>query len=378
MFPDRNILLIAGEASGDMLGAALVQQLKQQRNDLKFFALGGEPLQAQGVKIIFPNTSMNIIGWLGVLKNWRVIYKAMRSVREFLHKTPPDLLILIDYPGFNLRIAKMAYGCGVKVLYYVSPQIWAWKYRRIHKIRRYVDHMAVLFAFEEEIYRKENVAVTYVGHPLSYTVKANEPAAQIYQRYQLNPHYPVVALFPGSRQSEIHRLLPVIMSASEKIREKIPGVQFVLPLASTLSLKDIQVYIKDGVKIVKDDTYNLLSICQAAIVKSGTATLEVALSQVPLLIIYKLNFINYWLARWVAQTHQIGLCNIVAKKSIAKEFIQEMVTVENIADETIRLLNDKIYRQNMLLDLRTLHQHMGQNNPLELAELVIKLISKPS
>lgn len=375
----KTILFISGEASGDLLGATLAKQLLQRRSDLKLLAIGGEPMHAQGVEIVFPNTSMGIIGWLGVVKNWRIIYKAMQTVREIFKKNRPDLLILIDYPGFNLRIAKMAKKFGVKVLYYVSPQIWAWKYHRIHKIRRYVDHMAVLFAFEEDIYRKENVPVTYVGHPLSYLVKADETQTHLFQRYQLNPQLPVVAIFPGSRQSEVRRLLPVIIAATQIISARIPGVQFVLPLASTLSVNDLiscanAQNIKEKFTIIKDDTYNILSICHAAIVKSGTATLETALSQTPLVIIYKLNFINYWLARWVSQTNQIGLCNIIAQKSIAKELIQHNVTAENIAAEIIRLLNEPEYRQKMLADLEMLHQQMQQQNSSKMADLVLHMI----
>lgn len=371
---NNTIFFIAGEASGDLLGANLARQLLHLRPDLKLLAIGGDLMRAQGVEIVFPNSSMNIIGWVGVLKNWRIIYKATRRVREIFKKNRPDLLILIDYPGFNLRVAKMAKHFDIKVLYYVSPQIWAWKYQRVQQIRRYVHHMAVLFAFEEDIYRKENIPVTYVGHPLAYMVKAKEEPSQIFQRYQLNPQFPVVAIFPGSRQSEVRRLFPVIVAAIEIISAKIPGIQFVLPLASTLSRNDLQAYLNDKITVVENDTYNILSICQAAIVKSGTSTLEVGLSQIPLVIIYKSNWINYWLARFVVQTTQIGLCNIVAQKSIAKELIQGAVTAENIADEVLRLLINSHYRERVLADLKILSQQMQQPNSSKMANLVLTLL----
>lgn len=371
---NNTIFFIAGEASGDLLGANLARQLLHLRPDLKLLAIGGDLMRAQGVEIVFPNSSMNIIGWVGVLKNWRIIYKAMRRVREIFKKNRPDLLILIDYPGFNLRVAKMAKHFDIKVLYYVSPQIWAWKYQRVQQIRRYVHHMAVLFAFEEDIYRKENIPVTYVGHPLAYMVKAKEEPSQIFQRYQLNPQFPVVAIFPGSRQSEVRRLFPVIVAAIEIISAKIPGIQFVLPLASTLSRNDLQAYLNDKITVVEKDTYNILSICQAAIVKSGTSTLEVGLSQIPLVIIYKSNWINYWLARFVVHTTQIGLCNIVAQKSIAKELIQGAVTAENIADEVLRLLMNSHYRERVLADLKILSQQMQQPNSSKMTNLVLTLL----
>jgi lipid-A-disaccharide synthase len=236
----HSIFMIAGETSGDLLGANLARELLRRQPDLKLTALGGAQMRAAGVDILFDNQSMDIMGWLGVIKNLRVIRAALRTIKNIFKNNPPDLLILIDYPGLNLRMAKLAKKYGIKVLYYVSPQIWAWKYGRIKTIRRCVDHIAVLFAFEEDIYRQENVPVTFVGHPLSALVQATESKTAIFQRYGFNPDYPVIALFPGSRQQEVQRLLPVIMSAVAKIRAKIPGVQFAMPLAGNLRIEDWQ------------------------------------------------------------------------------------------------------------------------------------------
>ncbi len=371
----NSIFMIAGETSGDLLGANLARELLRCQPDLKLAALGGAQMRAAGVEIVFDNRSMDIIGWLGVLKNLRVIRAAFRTIKHILKNNPPDLLILIDYPGFNLRMAKLAKKYGIKVLYYVSPQIWAWKYGRIKTIQRCVDHMAVLFAFEEEIYRKENVPVTFVGHPLSALVRPTQSKTAVYQNYGFNPDYPVIALFPGSRRTEVQRLLPVMMSAVAKIRVKIPGVQFAIPLASNLQIEDLQPYLTSDIIIVNNDTYNLLSICSAAIVKSGTSTLEVALSQAPLTIIYKVNYINYWIARAVVRVRQIGLCNIVAQKTIAREFIQNAVTAENIAKETIRLIADPVYRTKILADLAILRARIGnaENSPL-VAQIALRLI----
>jgi len=371
-----NILMIAGEASGDLLGANLARELLQLHPGLTIHALGGEPLRQAGVNIIFDNRRMNIVGWWEVIKNLGVVCAAMRTIKNRLKNHPPDLLILIDYPGFNLRMAKLAKQYGVKVLYYVSPQIWAWKYGRIHTIRRCVDHIAVLFAFEADIYRKEQVPVTFVGHPLASLVRPSETKATIYQRYRLNPNHPIIALFPGSRRQEIQRLFPKILAAIPKIRAVIPEAQWVLPLASSLQIEDLQPYLTDEITVVQNDTYNLLSVCTAAIVKSGTSTLETALSQTPLLIIYKCNLLNYLIAGLVVRVRQIGLCNIVAQKPLAKEFIQYAVTADNIAQETIRLITDQPYRSQILTGLADLRLKMTNNHASrQVAHIAMKLIS---
>ena len=371
----KRILLLAGEASGDLLGAALTQELLRLQPSLQLMGMGGDKMRQAGVEILIDNRSLNIVGWWEVVKNFSIIRQAMKTIKHILQTHRPDLLILIDYPGFNLRMAKAAKRAGIKVLYYVSPQIWAWHYQRIKIIQRYVDHMAVLFAFEAEIYRKEKVSVTFVGHPLSELVQADQPKSQIYQQYQLDPQRPVIAIFPGSRVQEIQRLLPLMVSATQLIRHQIPNAQFVLPLASSLSNKYLPADLINNITVVTHNTYNLLSICDAAIVKSGTSTLEVALSQVPLVIVYKTNLINYWIARSVARVKQIGLCNIVAEEPIAKEFIQAQATPQMIAEEIIRLMTDIEYRQKILSHLTRLREKMPkQNNSQKVAQLVISLL----
>lgn len=371
----NNILLIAGEASGDLLGANLARELLRLHPGLTLSAMGGSQMRQAGVKIIVDNHRMNIVGWWEVIKNFGVIRAAMRTIKHALQHNPPALLILIDYPGFNLRMAQYAKKRGIKILYYVSPQIWAWKYGRIHTIRKCVDHMAVLFPFEADMYRRENVPVTYVGHPLASLVQPNASKAEVLQRYQLDPNQPIIAIFPGSRRQEVQRLLPEIMAAIPKIRAAIPGVQWVMPLASSLSRSDLQPYLTDEITVVENDTYNLLAVCTAAIVKSGTGTLEVALSQVPLMIIYKGNLLNYWIARMVVKIRQIGLCNIVAQKTIAKELIQTSVTPDNIAAETIRLVTDPVYRSRILADLAILRANMtSKQNSQLVAQTALNLL----
>lgn len=352
------ILLIAGEASGDLLGANLARELFNRQPDLEIIALGGSKMREAGVQIIFDNRKMDIMGWLGVIKNIGLISQAKKTIKKIFKNSKPDLLILIDYPGFNLHIAKIAKKYGIKVLYYVSPQIWAWKYGRIKTIRRCVDHMAVLLPFEEQIYRQENIPVTFVGHPLTKLVHPTLTQDEIYQKYQLNSSHPIIAIFPGSRRHEINRLLPIMMAAVNRIRQILPNAQFLVPLASNLHREQLAPNLISGVQLIEGDTYNLLSVCSAAIVKSGTATLEVALSQTPLVIVYRCDFLQYWIARLIIKVKQIGLCNIVAQKPVAKELIQNAATPENIAQETIRLIKDTLYREQILADLANLRNRM--------------------
>ncbi len=374
---NKRILLIAGEASGDLLGATLAKELLNLHPDLHLLGMGGEKMRQAGVNIVIDNRSMDIIGWWEVLKKFSTIRSAMQAVKNIFKKNPPDLLILIDYPGFNLRIAKIAKRSSIKVLYYVSPQIWAWRYRRIDTIRKNIDHMAVLFAFEAKIYQKENVPVTFVGHPLTALIRVDQNKNLVYQQYQLNPEHPIIAIFPGSRLQEIHRLLPLMIATIQLIREKIPQAQFVLPLASTLNLNDLPANLMAGITIVKNNTYQLLSVCHAAIVKSGTGTLEVALAQVPLVVVYKTNFLNYWIARSVIRMTQIGLCNIVAQKQIAKEFIQSDACPSRIAEEIMRLMTDLNYRQQALNNLSILRKVMTENNNSQtVAKIALDLLNQ--
>lgn len=373
----NRILIVAGEASGDRLGGDLARELRRQRPDLKLMGMGGDEMRQAGVDIIVDNHALDIIGWWGVVRNFSAVRRAMEKIKHEIQKKP-DLLILIDYPGFNLRMAKAAKKAGVQVLYYVSPQIWAWRYNRIKTIKSCVNHIAVLFPFEVDIYQKENIPVTYVGHPLSIRIGAKQTPQSIYTQYHLNPQEKIIALFPGSRPQEIHRLLPVMLEAVRLIRNTFPHAQFVLPLALSLRLSHLKSYLKDEDKIViiENNTENILSVCDAAIVKSGTSTLEVALSGVPLVIIYKGNWLNYAIARFVVKVRQIGLCNIVAQEKIAQEFIQGAANAKAIAKETLRLLMDRPYRDEILRRLSRLRSDMSPKETAnEVAHIVFQFLN---
>lgn len=342
---NQKILIVAGEASGDLLGAHLAKAILALEPNTILIGMGGPQMQSAGVDIIIDADKLAVVGVWEILKHLGDIRSAMHTLKQLFKTDPPDLVIFIDYPGFNLRMAKQAKRAGIKVLYYVSPQIWAWRYGRIKKIKKYVDRMAVLFAFEEKLYQKEDMPVSFVGHPLVDiaipTLTPNEVAIQL----QLDTQKPIIALFPGSRHSEITRLMPVIVSAVELIRAQLPAAQFVLPLASSLSREDLRDYLIPEIQVVENNTYNLLPLCTAAICASGTATLEIALQQIPLLIIYKVAPLSFWLGKNLIKTPFIGLCNIVAEEKVALELIQHDANATIIAEQILRLVTEPDHRE---------------------------------
>lgn len=366
----RKILIVAGEASGDLLGAHLAKAILSLRPHTELIGMGGTQMQSAGVNILIDSDKLAVVGIWEVLKHFSDIRAAMRALKHLFKTDPPDLVIFIDYPGFNLHMAKQAKRAGIKVLYYVSPQIWAWRYGRIKKIKKYVDHMAVLFAFEEALYRKENMPVSFVGHPLVDVVTPSLTPDEAAKQFELDTNKPIIALFPGSRHSEISRLMPVIMSAAKQIQTEVPEAQFVLPLAVSLSPSDLQDYLVPGIQVIENNTYNVLQLCDAAITASGTATLEIALQQVPMVIVYKVAPLSFWLGKKLIRIPFIGLCNIVAQEKVALELIQQDAAANTIAQETCRLLKDATHRSESLEKLTLVKQKLGGGGGSEKAAKV--------
>ncbi len=361
MKTNPTILIITGEPSGDILGSHLARELKQQI-PCHIKGVGADQMQAAGVEIIFSSDKLAVIGAVEIIKKFGVLKNAMKTLTQILENNPPDLLILIDYPGFNLRLAARAKKLGVKVMFYVSPQIWAWHYSRIKKIKKNVDLMAVLFPFEEKLYQKENVPVKFVGHPLVESIKATLDKIEASRQFNINLEHPVIGLLPGSRLHEIDKLLPEMLAAKKSIQNKIPNAQFILPLAANLNKSILKPYDLTGITVVTNNTYNALSLCDAAIVTSGTVTLEVALLQVPMVIVYKVSKVNAFIGKLVTDLDQIGLCNIVAEERVALELLQEKVKTNIISEEIIRIINDSDYRNGIKQKLSTLKNKLQSEN----------------
>lgn len=347
----RNIFISAGESSGDLLGADLARALHQQNPNDRLIGMGGKRMQAAGVDIIFDSKQLSVVGAFEVIQHLPRILSTLHRIKKYLRETKPNLIILIDFPDTHFRIMKYAKKLGIPVFYYVSPQIWAWRSGRIKQIKKYVDHMAVLFSFEEKIYRDATIPVTFVGHPLTQIVKPSLSKEAAYAFFNLNSQHPVIALFPGSRHSEIQNHLSVIVESTQEIIKKIPDAQFILVLADHVDESGMREKIPQSIKIIRHHLYDLLQITDAAIAVSGTVTLEIALMQVPLCIIYKMNTLSFWIAEKLIHLKQIGLCNIVLEKIVAKEFIQDNANAQFISAEIVKLLTDQSYRNQIKTDL---------------------------
>lgn len=376
----KNVMIIAGEASGDARAAGLVRAVKQLRDDIHFFGIGGDRLRAEGMHTLVDSSSMAVVGLFEVLAHFPTIYGALRLMRRKLREERPYLLILVDYPDFNLRLAKTAKALGIKVLYYISPQIWAWRQKRVYRIRELVDHMAVIFPFEEPFYRLANVPVTFVGHPLAEEVHSRFDQAGARHEFGLEPTGKVLGLFPGSRRSEIKRLLPLLLEAAKLLHATHPELQFILPLASTLQETDLAPYLAEAdlpITIIPECFYDVMVACDAIITASGTATLEIALMRIPLLVTYKISPLSYAIMRRMVKVDHIALCNIVADQRIAPELIQDEASAEKIAAEAESLIYDELRNKQMRTDLELVTKNLAaSNNSAKIAELVTSMLNE--
>jgi lipid-A-disaccharide synthase len=358
------VMLVAGEASGDLHAANLVKALRELCPQVRCYGMGAGAMRATGVEILVDSSTLAVVGLVEVLAHYREIKVALSTLQAVIKTRKPDLLILVDYPDFNLRLAATAKWAGVKVLYYVSPQVWAWRPGRVKKIGRAVDMMAVVFAFEVPFYEKAGVPVRFVGHPLVDEAKPSMTRAQALGRFALASNGKVIGLFPGSRRSEIKRLMPVIAQTAKLLRTRFPRAQFVLPVAPGLDRKLIETYLDDTappVTLVEEaNIYDVIQVCDAIITKSGTATLQIALMATPMVIIYKVSGLSYWIARRLVTVKQIGLANIVAGKRVAKEFIQDEARPQAIAAEIECLITNKEYADTLRRDMTGIRAALGE------------------
>ncbi len=375
----KRIMISAGEASGDMHAANVVKALCKHDSTIEIYGMGGEQLRDAGAEILVDCSDIAVVGIVEVLFNYRKIIKALNSLRESLRNNPPDLLVLVDYQEFNFKLAETAKQLGIKVLFYISPQVWAWRQHRVYKIGRLIDMMAVILPFEEKFYQSANVPVRFVGNPLVDEAKPDKDKQLCFSEYGLNAEKTVVGIFPGSRRGEIKRILPVQLAAAEKLIKDKPDLQFILPVASTLN-KDqftscLEKYKHLNIKLVKDLTYNVMQCCDVIITASGTATLEIALMGIPNCITYKIAHLSYFILKPIVKIDRIGLVNIVAEKDIVKEFLQYQAKPQAIADEINQILDDNEYRENMIKALNTVREKLGKTGGANnMAELIMEML----
>ncbi|MEQ1528029.1 MAG: lipid-A-disaccharide synthase [Methylococcales bacterium] len=373
-----SITFSAGESSGDQHAANMFLELKKQQPDIKGIGMGGAKMAQAGIDIRYDSAAIAVIGVVEVLKHYGEIRRALQLMQQLLLTERPDLLVCVDYKEFNFKLAKFAKQHGIKVLFYVSPQVWAWRPGRVKKYGAVIDMMAVIFPFESAYYEAEQVPVHYVGHPSVDKVHALRSKAEDMAMFSLDEQYPVLGLLPGSRANEIKRLLPVMLAAAELVQARLPNMQLLLPQADSVSDALLSTYLSQSplkITVVKNQPYDVIQCCAAVMTSSGTATLEIALLGVPMLITYKLSPLTYWLGRWLVNTPFIGLPNIILGKKAVKEFIQQDATAENLAAEVQLLLTDNSYNETMRTNLAEVKRRLGQGGGSKnMADLALKML----
>jgi lipid-A-disaccharide synthase len=371
-------MIVTGEASGDLHGAHVVKEINKIFPTANCYGIGGEKMQQQGVELHTNVSELSVVGLIEVLKHYPRLRKLLNKTKNTLKSEKPDLLILIDSPDFNLPLAKVAKQYGIKVLYYISPQIWAWRKSRIKLIQNYVDMMAVVFPFEKKFYVDAGVPVEYVGHPLIKAANATIDKSDFYRSHQLDPNKKLIGLFPGSRVSEIEHNYPIILSAAIELLQQRQDIQFITPIAATLPHALIEKYITESdvqVRTTSEDIYNVINACDVIAAASGTVTLQITLIKVPMLIVYKISPITYQIFKRIVKFTYAGIANVIANKEICREFIQENATTKNISSELNRLLSDKEYVSEMKYNMQEIKESLGEKDgSAATASLAAKLI----
>jgi len=375
----HTIMIVAGESSGDLLAASVVNAIKANNPDYSVCGLGGSALAATDTDMLGDISDLAVMGIWEVLINYRKIKRVLTHLQSELASRKPDLLILVDYVEFNLKLAKTAKQLGIKVLFFVSPQVWAWRQGRVKKIGSRIDMMAVLFPFEVKFYQKENVPVNYVGHPMIERVKPDYSYEDSLKHFSVEPDHPIIGLFPGSRQSEIVYILPVMIQTAERLISQHPSAQFLLPVASNLSEDFLRTHMGNtqlDIKIIADHPYDVMQLCDVIITATGTANLEIALMGKPMVVLHRMPAFSYFILIRLVTIKLYSLVNIISDKEVIKELIQKDATPEKALEEVNRILGDSTYRQTMIDALADVKSQMGKGGAAEnVARLAEQLLS---
>ncbi len=408
----KRVMIISGESSGELYGSLLAKTLKERNPSIEITGVGGEKMKSAGVKLISKISSA--FGITEAVKTYSEIKKTFKKVISELKSFNPQVIVLIDYPDFNMKVARKAKELGIKVLYYVSPQVWAWRKGRVNTLGKLVDQLAVILPFEEEIYRNANIPCEFIGHPIldeikeelqsiSYTFQDTgtpELKAAVRKELRLVPDRPVMTLMPGSRHHEIEKLLPVMLDVMKKMHRLYPDYQFVMPVAPNLNRNALSVMrneLKDKRRIthhasrITDKTHLSLRItnnsikalmaADLAVIASGTSTLQAALLGIPMVVVYKLSPLTYFIGKLIIKIKHIALVNVILDSSLkddmglrVKELLQKDVNKENLLKEINRLINDSEYRNSMLSQFRKTREFfMNKNASLRVAEIIEEL-----
>ncbi|MHB8881573.1 MAG: lipid-A-disaccharide synthase [Thermodesulfovibrionales bacterium] len=347
----ETVMIVAGETSGELYGALLAAALREKRPDLDLIGIGGERMREAGVTLISGISSA--FGFVEVIASVREFKRTFQKAVDTLSSRKPSVLVLIDYPDFNLKLAERAKSLQIKVLYYVSPQVWVWRKNRIHTIARLVDKMAVILPFEEKIYRDIGVDCEFVGHPVLDELQGMSLQKEALEKeLGLRPGIPLISLLPGSRTHEINKLLPVMTEVIRECRQEFGDVQFCIPFAQNTDMEqyrqEIRLLEQEGVRINQGKAVRALAASDCAVVASGTASLQAVLLGIPLVVIYKVSALTFWIGMKIITGKYMTLANILSDREIVREFLQKDVSVANISNELRRLMTDSRYREDVL------------------------------
>jgi len=373
------IFWIAGENSGDLHSSIVLQELQKQHKNYRHFGIGGSLMQKYGFKPILPFERFAVMGFIEVLKHLFFFLKVEKKIEYIFKNDPPDLIILVDYPGLNMRIAKIAAELKIPVLYYISPQFWAWKYKRIFKLKKFTSHLAYILPFEEKYFKKHSVSSTYVGHPIAQEISVSMQKEDFAQKYKLNMEKKWIGFLPGSRDNELKKMLPEYL---ESIR-KLEPVNFEFLISRATSVSETlftDLIMKSGIsnyKIILENNYELMKHSDFLVVTSGTATLETAFIGTPFIIAYRTSKSSYELGKRFIKIKRIGLPNIVLDKDIVPELIQDDANGENIAEQISNILNSKDEYNRISQELKDLHDILGsRKTSVEMVKLIGKLLDE--
>ncbi|MCF0157708.1 lipid-A-disaccharide synthase [Veillonella caviae] len=371
------IMFSAGEASGDTHGASVAKALREIYPSVEMFGMGGNLMDEAGVRIVYDIKNLGVIGLVEIVKSLPKFFKLRTYLKRIMMKERPDVLVCIDYPGFNMKLAEVAHQLGIPVLYYIAPTIWAWHSSRGKTIKKYVTKVASIFPFEAEAYSKYNCDVEFVGHPLVDIVHPTMSVDESMTYFNARAEAKRVLLMPGSRKQEVLSLLDVMLESGEKLLQSHEDVQFFLPRAHTIDRFELETFIKERrvpVTITEDHTYDLMQICDVCLAASGTATLETAMMELPTILLYKVSPITYGIGKMVVNLSHVGLPNIIAGKEVIPELLQSDVSADNIVEHMLPLLDDLKENEHMRQELRTVRDKLGEPGAVKrVAELIYSL-----
>ena len=378
MSSQRQILIVAGESSGDLHGSHLISATMERYPEVSFAGVGGQRMEQAGCRILFPAEELSVMGVVEVVRHLPRIFRRFTQLKRILAADqPPDLLVLIDFPDFNLRLAKVAKKHGVAVLYYISPKVWAWRAGRARTIAERVDRLALIFPFEPQIYAPLHVQAEYVGNPLLDEFAARVPAGNLRSALDLSDATEIIGIFPGSRQSELDYIFTTLLETAERLHAQRPDAVFVMPVAPSLSRSDLERRLAGSslpLHLIEGNIYDVAAICDAVVTVSGTVTLQLALAGTPMAIVYKVAPLSYAIGRRLIRIPFAGLPNIVAGRQVVREFIQDAAEPLALCAEIETILDDPVYAGQIRADLAEVRRQLGAPGcSLRVADMIAEM-----